>query len=391
MLFESRRFDFFAPRQIVFGSSRLSELGQLARSLGRRALIVRGGTSLDRAGIPERVTRLLSGAGVEAHWGPRIEREPQVSDVDQAVAQVRRDPPDFIIGIGGGSAIDLAKAIASLVPQQDSSTVVDYLETVGRGRTLIQSPLPVIAVPTTAGTGSEVTKNAVISDSANHFKASLRHPGMVPVVALVDPELTLTCPQALTVHSGMDALTQLIESYLSRRAQPISDALALEGIRVAKECLPRVAANGSDLEAREGMAYAALLSGLALANSGLGLAHGVAPALGIYCNIPHGLACAVMLPPALEVNRRVRAEKLARVGEALTGRHFSSIEQGCDAAITTVRELSLSLGIPQRLSQLGVRREQIPALVQASRGSSLKANPRDLSDAELAEIFQRLL
>ena len=243
---------------------------------------------------------------------------------------------DFVIGLGGGSAIDLAKATAAMATNRESKTVADYLEGVGRGLKIANPPLPVLAIPTTAGTGSEATKNAVISsDTTYHvrpgetsrrpipqaernqpFKKSLRSEQMVPRIVLVDPELTVTTPSTVTAYSGMDAITQLIESYISRRAKPIPRALCLQGLQLAIPALPEAVRDGNAAGLAKRWHRRRCFPGMALANSGLGLAHGVAAALGAECRVAHGLACAVMLPAAMEANREVSQAELAALGRA---------------------------------------------------------------------------
>jgi alcohol dehydrogenase class IV len=308
-----------------------------------------------------------------------------------------------VIGLGGGSAIDLAKAAAAMATNRESKTVADYLEGVGRGLKIANPPLPVLAVPTTAGTGSEATKNAVISsnspehyhlakeeDSSAPFKKSLRSELMVPRIVLVDPELSSSVPPAITAHSGMDAITQLIESYISRRAKPIPRALCVQGLQLAIPALAEAVRDGNCRWAREAMSQAALLSGMALANSGLGLAHGVAAALGAECRVAHGLACAVMLPAALEVNRVVSQADLAALARAVFHEPFVDDGNAADAFIERIKFLAGEIKIPTRLRDLGVRREQIPALVLGSHGNSLSGNRRDIGDQELADRLAKL-
>jgi alcohol dehydrogenase class IV len=386
-------YDFMAPGRIVFGWGRREELGQLARTLGRRAFVIVGSRTLKRSGTGELVDRLRS-ADVDTIVAGSTSREPLVEDVDAVSSSLREHGAgegDLVIGIGGGAAMDLAKAVSAMATNSESETVRDYLEGVGSGLQLRNSPLPVLAVPTTSGTGSEVTRNAVISSHAPVFKKSLRSDGMIPRIALVDPELSSTLPPKTTAATGMDALTQLIESYISRRARPIPQALALQGTRLAAAHLVTAVKSGADRAAREAMAHAALLSGLALANSGLGMAHGVAAALGIHFDVPHGLACAVMLPVALRTNRQVRHGELELLAEALCGRRAESPEAAVNAALEKVDELCAELDIPTRLSDFGVGPEDIPKLVDSSRGNSMNGNPRELSDEELTSILAGML
>ena len=383
-------YDFFAPAKIVFGWGRRSELGQHVRPLGRRALVVWGSRKLVDGGLGTWLRQTLAEAGIEQLDLASISQEPLVADVDAATTRLRQlgvQAGDFVLAIGGGSAIDLAKAVAALATNPESDTVRDFLEGVGRGLQIPQPPLPVVAMPTTSGTGSEATKNAVISSYDPAFKKSLRSDLMIPRVVLVDPELTVSLPPSTTAHTGLDAITQLIESFISRRAKPIPQALALAALPQAIAALPLAVRDGSNRTAREAMAHAALISGIALANSGLGMAHGVAAALGVHCRMAHGLACAVMLPAALDVNRSVSESRLADLGRAL-GWPAGNDAEAADFFCQQIRGLCRELGVPARLSELGVRREQIPELVRDSRGNSMSANPRDVPDDELQRILE---
>ncbi len=404
-------YDFLSPRKIVFGWGRRRELGALAASLGRKVWIISGSQSLERSGRLAELVTNLEAAGLETTHLTTIRNEPTVGDVDRAVAALRGHvacgsrtsrtshaevcdnvptQTDVVCAIGGGAAIDLAKAVAALATQPSPGSVLQYLEGVGSGRMINAAPLPIIAVPSTAGTGSEATKNAVISSTAPAFKKSLRDERLVPQVALVDPELTVTAPPSVTAHSGMDAITQLIESALSCRARPIPSALCLAGLRGAADALRRVHRNPDDRPGREVLAQAALFSGMALANSGLGLAHGVAAALGVVAQVPHGLACAVMLPAAMRANRSVHPERWIALAEALCGRMFQDAEAAAVAAIVTIETLSAELAIPSRLRELQVRQDQIPALVAGSQGNSLAGNPRPVDENELQSLLEEL-
>jgi alcohol dehydrogenase class IV len=388
-------YDFVAPHQIVFGWGRRREVGKLARSLGRRAFIIGGSRTLSARGGLAEITALLRSEGVEPVSLETISHEPEADDVDRVVALARSErasPGDLVLAVGGGAAIDLAKAVAAMATNRQSPTVRDYLEGVGRGLELAEEPLPVLAVPTTAGTGAEATKNAVISSYDPPFKKSLRDNRIMPRIALVDPELTVSVPPEITAASGMDAITQLFESYISRKAQPIPQALAMQGLRLAVPSIAEAVQNGASREAREKMAHAALLSGMALANSGLGMAHGVAPALGVHCRVPHGAACALMLPVALRVNAQIRQTELARLSRRLFDQGPSAgPEEAVAILIRGIERLCETVGVPRRLSDVGVAAEAIPAIVAGSRGSSMRGNPRDLSDEELTTILEELL
>jgi alcohol dehydrogenase class IV len=387
-------YDFLSPQRITFGWGRRAEVGTLAATLGRRALIVQGSRTLEKTGVIDDLRDRLRKEHIESALAGSTTREPEVEDVDRLSARLRdlsAGPGDFVIAIGGGSAIDLAKAGCAMATNRKSSTVKDYLEGVGTGLQLTEEPLPLFAIPTTAGTGSEATKNAVISCYAPAFKKSLRSDRMVPRIVLVDPELHASVPATTTAYTGMDAITQLIESYVSVRAAPIPQALCLQGLALAAPSIVRAVKNGGDRDAREKMAHAALLSGIALANSGLGMAHGVAAALGVHVKAAHGLACAVMLPVAMRVNREVREADLARLGEVLCERRASSVSAAADAAVERIEQLCAETGIPRRLSEIGVQRADLPAIVKSSYGNSMSGNPRKLSEEELAAILERML
>jgi alcohol dehydrogenase class IV len=392
---EPTKYEFSIPGRIVFGWGRRQEVGRWAARLGRRATIIYGTAQFAQQGLLDELAEWLCHEGVTTLRMELVDHEPLVADVDRLAGQLRQDrvgPGDFLLAVGGGSAIDLAKAVAAMAVQPGSASVQDYLEGVGRGLRLVEEPLPVLAMPTTAGTGAEATKNAVISSYDPPFKRSLRDDRLLPRVALVDPELSVSVPAAVTAASGMDAITQLIESYISRRAQPIPQALCLQGLQLAWSALPVAFREPTNQQARSRMAQAALLSGMALANSGLGLAHGVAAALGVHARVPHGLACAMLLPTALRVNAQVRQTELAELAHMLL--HLPagcSAEAAVQALIEAVETLCAELGLPRRLSQVGVRQDQIPAIVHDSYGSSMQGNPRDVPEAELTGLLEALL
>ncbi len=390
----SLSYEFFAPR-IVFGWGRRKELGVLAKPLGRRAFVVAGAQTLVDSGLIDELAASLRTEGISSVLVETISHEPEVADVDRLSATLRQQAAasgDFVLAVGGGAAIDLGKAVAAMVTNDPDASVQDYLENVGRGLTIVNDPLPVLAMPTTAGTGAEATRNAVISSYDPPFKKSLRDTRILPRIALVDPQLTVTVPPDVTAASGMDAITQLIESYLSRKAQPIPRAMAIEGLKMALPAIGEAVRNGGSRQARERMAHAALLSGMALANSGLGMAHGVAAALGVHCRVPHGLACALMLPVALRVNRLVRRAELAQLARlVLEPGPARAEDEAADLLLHRIDTLCDEVGVPRRLSLLGVQREQIPRLIADSRGSSMSGNPRELSDQELAQILEEIL
>lgn len=380
-------FDLLHPSRVVHGPGRRTEIGTLARSLGTRAFLVHGSRTLAKLGVLEELAERLSATDVEVIATVEARGEPTIGAVDRAAEELfefNPGPGDLVIALGGGAALDLGKAVAAMSVIQDHVSVRDYLEGVGRGLSLPQAPLPILAIPTTGGTGSEATRNAVISCADPPCKKSLRHDGLMPRVVLIDPELAVHAPASVTAHSGMDAITQLLESYVTPRANAITRRLSTHGLQLALPALPIAFADGKNVAARSEMALAALLSGIALANSGLGMAHGVAAALGALHGAPHGLACAVMLPIALRTNLPACAAQLDELAADLG---FGDAV-GLVAAVVA---LGRKLGIPEKLSSLGVERSHLTALVAASRGNSMSANPRSLSDEELQAVLEENL
>lgn len=399
-------YDLIVPVRVVFGWGRRRDVGQLARTLGRRAFLVRGSRTLEQNGTLSEIAEWLRATGVEPISLAAIHREPLVEDVDQAVAALRGQgagPGDLMIAVGGGSAIDLAKAAGAIVTQRQAAgsvpdarsgrdtSVADYLEGVGRGLQIVELPLPMVAMPTTAGTGTEATKNAVISSNGPPFKKSLRSEQMVPKIVLIDPELSVSVPPNVTAHTGMDAITQLIESFVCKKSQPIPQTLALHGLELAVPAIVEAVRDGTSRPARERMSHAAFLSGVALANSGLGMAHGVAAALGVHCQVPHGLACAVMLPAAMRANLATKRAEFAQIGTVITGQVHRNTDAAAEAAVEKIEELLATVNIPRKLSAIGVRADQLDDLVCGSRGNSMNGNPRELSDGELHDILEAML
>lgn len=387
-------WNWTAPRQVVFGWGRRSELGGLLQSLASRVWLVPGSRTLVASPVWKEILEDLATNRIEVEQLPVISHEPLTEDVDGPVIDIRRKgikEDDIVLAIGGGSAIDLGKAIAGLVTQADFRTVVDYLEGVGTGKKLVNKPMPFVALPTTAGTGSEATRNAVISSVEPAYKKSLRSPGLVPEMVVIDPELTVTASRSTTVSCGMDALTQLLESYLSCRATSQTRALALEGLTGFPEALRRVATGHSDRSDRERLSYGAYLSGLTLANGGLGIAHGIAAALGIQSQTPHGLACAVLLPLALKMNYEACVEQLAVIGRLWDPMIGNDDRTAAESVLRVVDSLLNDLEIPRQLGELGVEREEIPALVRGSHGNSRQGNPIPLDDVQIHKELEMML
>jgi alcohol dehydrogenase class IV len=323
-----------------------------------------------------------------------VHAEPTIDIVRQGVQLAREEGCDVVIAVGGGSAIDAGKAIAALLT--NGGDPLDYLEVVGQAKPLTRPSAPFIAIPTTAGTGSEVTRNAVLASPERRLKASLRSPYMLPALAIVDPELTLDLPPALTATTGLDALTQLIEPSVSCRANAVTDLYCVEGMRLAASALRQAWRAGQDLAARTDMAFASLLGGLALANAGLGAVHGFAAPLGGKFDAPHGALCAALLPHAMRVNIAAlrpapsHAEQLIRyatVARILTGRSEAIPEDGADWVASLCRDLEI-----RPLGAYGVSEADVPALVDAAaRASSMRANPIVLTRGQLEELLTRAL
>jgi alcohol dehydrogenase class IV len=383
-------FELAAPSRIVFRAGATSEVGTIARELGRHALIVTGRSGA-RAGA---ITGPLDTAGVRGTTFA-VAGEPTVDIARAGVAAARAAGCDLVIGFGGGSALDAAKAIAALLG--NGGDPLDYLEVIGRGLPLAHPSLPLVAIPTTAGTGSEVTKNAVLASPEHGVKASLRSPLMLPRVALVDPDLLAGLPPAVIAAAGLDALSQLIEPLVSTRANPLTDGLAREAIRRSAGALGRAYARaraGADVapEDREALALASLFGGLCLANAGLGAVHGFAAPLGGMFAAPHGAVCAALLPSVMRVNARALAARapdgpaLARLREVatlVTGHASATIADG----VAWIADLCRALEIPG-LGSYGLGPARLPELVAKARvASSMKGNPIALTDDELAEIL----
>ena len=320
--------------------------------------------------------------------------------MDDVMAAMQRLPSDreglVVIAVGGGATIDLAKAVAAVATNLTAeecggdldAAVVDRLEGVGRNLPITKWPLPVVAVPTTAGTGAEATRNAVISCPRRRFKKSMRSPMMVPRAAIVDPELTRSCPRETTVASGLDAITQLIESFICRFAKPLPRAMVLDALPRAVASLPTVLDDPGEATSRAAMSHAALISGMALANSGLGMAHGVAAALGIECGTPHGLACAVMLPIALRVNFDEAVLEYAKLERAIDSSSSRSDRGDAEAFVERIETLCHEAGAPRRLAEIGLRTDRVEWVAENSGGASMRGNPREIDTETLRGILQ---
>ena len=379
-------FQFATATKIMFGPGRLDEIARIVVPYGQRVFIVTRQKIEEAAPVVQR----LEAAGIDTTVFP-VDQEPSIDIVSAGVDLLKQADSQVVISFGGGSTIDTGKAIAAMATNPGSP--LDYLEVVGLGKSLTHQPLPFVAIPTTAGTGAEVTKNAVLAVPEHKVKVSLRSDAMLANVALVDPELTYSAPPSVTATTGMDALTQVIEPYVSHLANPMTDAIAHEGIRRGAHAIRRVYQNGQDAEAREAMALTSLFGGLALANAKLGAVHGFAGPLGGMYHAPHGAICAVLLPPVMQINvaaleaRAPDHPSLARyveVARLLTGDPNASVADG----VTWARQLRDDLNIPG-LETYGVQHDHFADIIsKASRSSSMKGNPITLTEDELGTILE---
>jgi len=381
-------FEFATAGRIVFGSGSCASVGGIVAEQGRRVLVVGGASRRHDAWL----LPLLDAAGLP-HVAFGITGEPTVELVRAGAEAAKQAAADVILGIGGGSAIDAAKAIAALTTQP--ADLLEYLEVIGRGRPLDAAPLPCVAVPTTAGTGAEVTRNAVLGSLDARVKASLRSPAMLPRAAIVDPELTLSLPGHVTAATGLDALTQLIEPFVSRKANPLTDGFCRTGLPQVRQALRAAWEHPEDLAAREAMCLASLCGGLALANAALGAVHGLAGPIGGMVSAPHGAVCAILLPGVMEANIRALRqrgdvavlERYREVARLLTADPAAEPEAG----VAWVRHLFMDLEVPT-LSAHRMTREHIPEVVaKARRASSMKGNPVVLDDDTLTGIVRDAL
>jgi alcohol dehydrogenase class IV len=397
------RYDFASTPLVRFGAGRIGELGELVALHGRQAWLVGGGRSFVRSPARQAIENSLQAAGIPWRFVAESAGEPTVEQVATALASLPVEGREsaVIVAVGGGTAIDLAKAVSALAtnaghlpsgatsPETFAAIVVDHLEGVGSGRTISHRPLPLVAVPTTAGTGAEATRNAVISCPRRRFKKSMRSPMMVPRAALVDPELTLSCDLVTTAASGIDSITQLIEAFVCRFTQPLPRALVLDALPRAVEALPRLLRDPTDLHARAAMSHAALLSGMALANSGLGMAHGVAAALGVECATPHGVACGLMLPVALAVNAEAARGDFAILERSIDPDAPTDDVSAAKAFVSRITSLCADAGLPRRLADVGLDRSRLRWLAENSGGTSMRGNPVDFSAAALEAVLEQ--
>ncbi len=391
-------FEFASIPKIIFGPGKLSDLFNIIPSFGNNVLFVIGESSLKKSGTWEKIIENMETLGITSSH-VSVSSEPSPSLVDEYAMQYRRESLDVIVSIGGGSVIDAGKAISAMIPKQDS--IKNYLEGVGTKKPDGEK-IPFIAIPTTSGTGSEATKNAVISQvGEDGFKKSLRHDNYIPNIAIIDPELTLSCPPSITAACGMDAFTQLYGSYVSTKANPMTDALAYSGMKYMKDNLIPACTNAQDnIKVRTALAYGSLMSGITLANAGLGIVHGFASSIGGLFEIPHGVVCGTLLAEAVNMN----IEKLKEMGEkgkeslkkhakigALLANESGSIDtemlKYLEILITNLDNWTKTLHL-ESLGKYGITEDDIDKIVELT---GLKNNPVKLNSKDMAEILKKRL
>ncbi|ACV76911.1 iron-containing alcohol dehydrogenase [Nakamurella multipartita] len=375
-------FEFATATRIVFGPGRAQELPALVAGWGERVVVLTGSR-------PDRHRALIDALPMDAAI-VTVSGEPTVGVAREAVAAAREHGAQAVVSLGGGSVIDLGKTVAMLLG--NGGDPLDYLEVIGRGQPIGRPSVPFAAVPTTAGTGAEVTMNAVLASPEHGRKASVRARSMLPALALVDPLLTVDCPPAVTAASGLDALTQCLEPLVSRNATPITDALAAQGLRHAAAGLRAAYADGTDVAARTEMALCSLLGGLSLANAKLGAVHGFAGVIGGLVPVAHGAICAALLAPVTEANVRALRERAAdhpalaayrQAAELLTGRSDATVEDGVEWIAATVRQLGIT-----GLAAGGLDPALVDEVVdKTGSSSSTKGNPIELTPAELRQAL----
>ncbi|MFC2055011.1 iron-containing alcohol dehydrogenase [Chloroflexota bacterium] len=381
--------EFSTATRIVFGRGKINKIGELVKGMGQRALVVLGVDEL----IAEGLLYLLNESSID-FFLLSVHREPTIDFIQSGLQSVRRENCDFVISFGGGSAIDTGKAISALLT--NTGDVLDYLEVIGNSQVLSKAPVPFVAIPTTAGTGSEVTRNAVLGSLEHRAKVSLRSPLMLPRLALIDPELTLTMSPAITAFTGLDAITQVIEPFVSIHANPLTDGLCREGLKYAAKSLEIAYFKGDDISAREGMSLTSLIGGLALANAKLGAVHGFAGPFGGMFHSPHGAVCARLLPFIMGAN--VRALRERQPESTALGRYdeiaqilVDSPDAVADDGVRWVEEICYRLNIPP-LSKYGLQTIVFQDLIGKARlASSMQGNPIQLTDYEMATVLEEAI
>ncbi len=377
---------FYSPTRIIFGEGSLKRAGEEARKFGERALIVTGKSSSKKSGSLDEVVNSLTSHNLQVEVFNKVEPDPSVETVEEGAKVAKKCAANVVIGLGGGSPMDAAKGIALLMTNKGKIT--DYFGT----DKVKEQALPIIAIPTTAGTGSEVTKYAVITDKKKMLKQIIGSFHISPVLAILDPMLTLSMPASLTANTGVDALSHAIESYVCTKANPVSDILALESIRLIAEALPGAVSQPENIEVRKKMLFASSIAGIALTSSGAGIIHGMGYSITLYYGAPHGLANALLMPEAMEFNLVANPSKYKNIAAAMGKKVEGLLEK--DAArlsVVAVRELSEKIGIPRGLKEIGVKEESLAGFAKTVGKNErvLSLNPRRPSTKEIEEIYKR--
>lgn len=382
-----KSFLFKMPTRIIFGEGAVSQAGSLCAGLGGQRVYIVSGPHVSQLPAAQKLKDSLDAAGIQWALYANTITDPTVEAVDTLAGIAREFSPDILIALGGGSPTDTAKALSVLLTNKGS--IRDYL--FGGSRSVTNPAIPLICIPTTAGSGSEVTASAVISDEENHTKRSITTDEILPKIALIDPEVQTGLSPFTTATSGMDALTHAIESYTSLNAEPISDAFSLQAIRLIGRYLRRAAANGSDMEARSNMAIASSIASAAFMNGGLGVVHGIAQAMGAIAHTAHGLSNAVILPYAMERNLVGNLEKFRDIAEALGEPTAGlSLREAAYRSVTAVRQLCRDLNIPERMHEIGVTEAMLPDIVKETMAYRLLAiNPVRLSQKDVEAIIAK--
>lgn len=380
-------YEFVTSNKIIFGKGAFDRLAEEIKDIGKKALIVTGKRFLKESGLKEKLEGILLANKIEWVYFDGIPSDPGVKLVDEGRLLARENGCDFVIGIGGGSSIDVAKAIAVLFDKP--LRTIDYIN----GAKIGKKGIPCIAIPTTAGTGSEVTKNSVLTDPERMAKRSLRENVVVPDIAIVDPLLTLTLPPDLTAWTGLDALVQAIEAYVSKGSNPLTDPIALHASVLILKNITKAVEDGNNIDAREAMSIGSLMAGIALANARLGAVHGLAHPLGINYNIHHGLICGVLLPSVIRFNMPVVERKYADIYRAIEPSSSQLSDRECALKfLETIENLLSYLEIPRRLREFGVKEEDLEGIaIQSQSSESLRANPRLATPEDLVDIMKNIL
>ncbi len=387
----SSSFSFNSPK-ILFGRYTFTKIPAEIKACGKSVLVITGKTAMRKAGIIDRLEDLLQKEKITYYLLEKIDPEPDIEIIQESLAYLQDHPVDSVLALGGGSVLDVSKVVAGVFGHvsKEKRSLREFI-----GKEITIPGLPCIAVPTTAGTGSEVTQNSVIIDKQTQTKTSIfRSPLMIPKVAIVDPVLTVSMPPKITAASGMDALTQAIEAYVTRKENLLSNTLAIEAIEILGKNLKQTVENGSNIELREKIAYGSLVSALAFANSSLGAVHGLAHPLGVLFHVSHGMICALLLPHVMEFNKIAKPDKFAKIGAVLSSKEKlfqKSTPELIEMGIEFIRTLLESVHLPIKLREFGIKNEDIPRIVKDTKGSSLDNNPRKAGPDELIQILQNAL